>query len=158
MTTMNRFSVCILLPLLLILSLALPARASWSWCKSDPVVMLHGRIVDIQVDIPLEYVPLVNGPTSFEIQRPKSIESAVLVSDLGYMGHGSKVHFTDGAGVMKENQFPTKIQVKVPIDKSRLADGEVVPAKVTVITDNAGPVVVEGTSDLTSARITITAR
>jgi hypothetical protein len=120
--------------------------------------MLHGRLVDIQVDIPLEYVPLVNGPTSFEIQRPKSIESAVLVSDLGYMGHGSKVHFTDGAGVMKENQFPTKIQVKVPIDKSRLADGEVVPTKVTVITDNAGPVVVEGTSDLTSARITITAR
>lgn len=155
---MNRFGVCILLPLLIILSLAPPAQASWSWCKSDPIVTLDARLVDIQVDIPLEYVPLVNGPTSFEIQRPKLVESAVIVSDMGYMGYGTRIQFTDGAGVIKENEFATKIQVKVPIDKSRLADGEVVPAKVTVTTDNASPVVVEGTSDLTSARIIITAR
>ncbi len=158
MTVIRRFGVCVLIPLLIILSFAPPAQASWSWCKSDPVVMLNGRIVDIQVDIPLEYVPLVNGPTSFEIQRPKSIQSVVIVSDMGYMGYGTRVHFTDGAGVIKENHFPTKIQVKVPIDKSRLAAGEVVPAKVTVTADNAGPVVVEGTSDLTAAKITIIGR
>lgn len=158
MNTMRRSGVCILIPLLIILSLAPPARASWSWCKSDPVVMLNGRLVDIQVDIPLEYVPLVNGPTSFEIQRPKSTQSAVIVSDMGYMGHGTRIHFTDGAGVIKDNQVPTKIQVKVPIDKSLLADGEVVPAIVTITADNAGPVVVEGTSDLTAAKLTIIGR
>lgn len=158
MTTIRRFGVCILIPLLIMLSLAFPAKASWSWCKSDPIVALDGRLVDIQVDIPLEYVPLVNGPTSFEIQRPKSVESTVLVSDLGYMGQGTRVYFTDGAGVIKENEFATKIQVKVPIDKSRLADGEVVPAIVTITADNAGPVVVEGTSDMTAAKITIIGR
>ncbi len=153
---MRRFGACILIPLLVILTLALPAQASLSWCKSDPVVRLNGRLVDIQVDIPLEYMSLVNGPTYFEIQTPKSTVRTLIVAGIGYKGYGTTVLFTDGAGVIKDNQIPTKIQVKVPIDKSQLADGEVVPTIVTVTADNAGPVVVKGTSNLTTAKLTIT--
>lgn len=147
--------VSALIPLWAILTIALPAQAV-IWCKTDPVVSLNGRLVDIQVDIPLEYVTLVDGPTLIDVQTPKSVVRKLVFNGPGFNGHGETVAFANRSGSLKNGQFPTTVQVRVPIDESKLAAGEVVPVQVTVATDGAILMVVQGTSDLTSVQLRIT--
>ncbi|MDP9380986.1 MAG: hypothetical protein M3Q29_12725 [Chloroflexota bacterium] len=153
---MRRIVPTTLIPLLALVFLTLPTRAELIWCKTDPVVTLNGTVVDIQVDIPLDYVLLVNGPTSIEIQTPKSVARELILSGPGFNGYGEEVFFTDGGGVVKDNQIPTTITVQVPIDESQLSADEVVPVRVTVIPENALPVVAEGTSELTKVQLSVT--
>ncbi len=141
--------------LLAVLCLAFPAQGAVTWCKTDPVVQLNSTLVDIQLEIPLEYVPLVNGPTRFEVQTPNSTVRELILSDLGYNGHGTEVIFTDGGGAVKDSEIPTEIEVYVPIDESQLVDEESVPARLTVTAENALPVVFEGTTELTWAELSI---
>ena len=151
---MKRIFLSAALPILAIAALTLPAEAI-IWCRADPVVRLDGTLADITISVPLEYTSMVNGPLHFEIQTPKSTSRQVVVSDAGYNLHGSEVIFTDGGGVTKDKQIPTGISVRVPIDESRLAPGEVVPVELTVIPENGEPVSVYGTSDHTNVDLSI---
>jgi hypothetical protein len=154
---MKRVMLSIVIPLLVMLVSVLPVNAGLTYCKSDPIIQLNGTLVDISVAIPLKYVPLVNGPVSYEIQTPKSTVRELILSDAGYNGHGITVTFTDG-GIEKNGWIPTKIKVRVPIDKSQLDVDEVVPAKLSVLPDNGSLVVAEGTSDLTQIELLIQGR
>ena len=140
--------------------LALPQQvhAGITWCKSDPVVRLNGTLVDVQIAIPLEYQLLVNGPTRFEIQTPGSVTRALYLSDPGLNLQGIQVDFvTNQALKVNGKQFQTRIKVTVPIDKTRLPVGAVVPAELTVLPLNQlQPVIVMGTSDLTTTTLWIT--
>lgn len=149
--------VSALIPLLAILLLALPAQAV-IWCKTDPIVKLNGTQVQILVSMPEEYVPLVNGPTSVTVATPLSVTRQLIYTDAGFNGYGEAVSFTDLRGNVKNNTFATYIRVQVPIDRTGLASGEVVPVQVEVIPDNAKPVVVSGTSDSTQVYLAITGR
>jgi hypothetical protein len=149
---MRRLAVFI--PLFAMLAFAAPAQAGTVWCRVDPIVMLNGTVVDISIGIPLEYVPMVNGPVQYEIQTPLLVTRQVILTDVGY-GHGAEVVFTDGAGAVKHSSFPVRIDVSIPIDKSQLAPDEVVPVELTVLPANADPVTVNGTSDLTRMRLSI---
>jgi len=141
-----------------LVSWAAPASAGMAWCKSDPVVTLNNAIVDVSVAIPLEYVPLVNGPVQYEIQTPVSTKRQVIVNDVGYNGHGSEVIFKDGSGTVKDGQIPTTVRVYIPIDKGRLAPGEVVPAELTVIADDVTVLVEQGTSSQLTVNTLVTER
>ena len=150
-------AVSALIGLLAVLPLALPVQAVL-WCKTDPVVRLNGTQVHILVALPEEYVPYVTGPTEVEIKTPKGVVRELLFTDPGFNGHGEVVHFNDLRGTVRSKTFPTEIRVKVPIDKGLLGSGVTVPVQVEVIPDNALPVVVLGTSDLTMVKTTITGR
>ncbi len=152
---MRRFALSSLVVLVAVLVLVLPVQSAVHWCRTDPIVALNGTLVDIQVAVPLDYVLMVNGPVRIEIQTPKTTVRQLILTDIGFNGHGEEVIFTDGAGVVQDNQIPTKITVRVPIDGSQLATDEVVPVQVTVMPDNAAPVTVEGTSDVTKVQLTI---
>ncbi len=151
---MRRSVVSILIPLLVVLVLALPTQAAVTWCKTDPTVRLNGTLVDITIGIPLEYVPLVNGPVRFEIQTPPEVARQVIFTDLGYNGYGVEVTFTDLDGEVKDGSFDTKIMVKVPIDETQL-DPSKIPAELTVLPANDLPVLFEGTAKLTKGRLSI---
>ncbi len=152
---MRRLLVPILVLLLVTLIPVPHAGATAIWCKSDPVVRLNGTVVDITIGIPLEYIALVDGPVRYEIRTPRSTTRQLLVSGPGFNGYGEEVFFTDGDGVVVNNQIPTRILVTVPIDESRLAPGEVVPTELTVVPAKGLPVVVQGTSDLTDVKLTV---
>jgi hypothetical protein len=154
---MQRLAVHALIPILLALALAPPAQAA-IWCKTDPVVALDGRLVDIQVAVPLEYVLAVNGPIQVQVQTPKTVHRELILNDLGYNGHGTEVTFVDGGGVVKDKRIPTRVTVSVPIDPSLLPPDTVVPVEATVMPDNALPVVAEGTSERTVVDLTVLAR
>ncbi len=148
------------LVLLIIMTLALPASvlAGVTWCKSDPVVSLNGTILDITVEIPLEYVPLVNGPVQYTIQTPYAVERTVIVSDLGYNLYGSRVTFTNRTGGMNGENFLTTVSATVPINRAGLPAGTVVPARLTVFPTNGSLNVVEGTAESTSMTRWITGK
>ncbi len=152
---MRRLLVPILVLLLVTLIPVPHAGATAIWCKSDPVVRLNGTVVDMAIAIPLEYVLLVDGPVRYEIRTPRSTTRELLVTGPGFNGYGEEVVFTNGEGVVVDNQIPTRILVTVPIDESRLAPGEVVPTELTVVPAKGFPVVVQGTSDLTDVKLTI---
>jgi len=133
-----------------------PARAGGIlWCKSDPVVSLNGRLVDITAALPLEYVLLVTGPTQIQIQTPPGVERFVVISDLGFNGYGTEVTFVDGGGVIKDDEIPTTIRVTVPI---QIDSGEQVPMEITVWADDDLPVTVRGTHRRTVMQLSITSR
>ena len=71
------------------------------------------------------------------------------------MGHGSKVVFLDSNAEVKENGIPISVRVTIPIDKSRLAPGEKVPAELSIIVDDLTLISVMGTADSTSTDVAI---
>lgn len=156
---MRRVAISILVPLLAVLCLVLPAQAALKWCKGDPIVKLNGAQVQILVDIPEEYLTLVNGPIDFNISTPKSVARQLIFTDSGFNGYGEIVRFTDSSSFVQINSsFTAEIRVRVPVDESRLGVAEVVPVKVTIIPDNAQTVVVVGTSKDTTAKLLIKGR
>ena len=143
-----------LLSMLATLVVAQPVGATL-WCKADPVVRLNGTIVDIAIAIPIEYVPLVNGPGDYEIQTPNGTTRQVVVGDAVGFGKGTVIRFTTGGGAVQQGTFPTTIRVRVPIDQSQLPPGQTVPTQLTVLPHNGSLLVVSGTTALTTAQLTI---
>ena len=154
---MKRRGLSLVLPLLALLVGVLPARAGESWCFSDPIVRLNGTRIQILVGIPEGYQPLVNGPIEVEIKTPDGTTRELILTDAGFNGHGEVVRFgdLDDDEARGAKAFTTKIKVRVPIDKRRLAPHTQVPVRVDITPENAAPVVVVGTSADTTASLTI---
>lgn len=155
---MTRRIIAVLLLVLVVVMPVSPARAGWTWCPGDPIVLLDGKVVDITVAIPPEYVPLVNGPTYFEIRTPPQVARELVLADLGYNGHGNEIVFMDGGESHEPPYFRADIKVRVPIDESRLAGGETVPAQLRITIDDGMIAIAEGTSKHVTARVTLAGR
>jgi hypothetical protein len=157
MRLMRRSSLAgIVLLLALVLNVQF-AEAGRLWCKADPVVTLDGRIVSISLAIPLEYVPLVTGPTLIEITTPPDVDRRLIVNDVGFL-HGSIVRFKDGGGEVIDGKIPVTITASVPIDKSKLAPDATVPLEITVLTDYLLYKTALGTTEQTTMDLVIRAR
>lgn len=149
-------AICILLAAIL-LGLSFPfapesTRAGGTlWCKADPVVSLDGRLVDITVSIPLEYLPHVNGPTQYQIRLPAEVERHVVLNDPGFNLQGSEITFVNG-GAVSGDLIPIEIRATVPMD---LDPGETAPMELMVWPDNALPMTVIGTNLNTTMRLEI---
>ena len=145
-----------LIALLALVSHPSPAVAAL-WCKSDPVVSLNGTVVDVTVEIPLEYLHLVNGKVRYTIRTDPSIHRLLIVNDLGYNGYGVVTRFTNLVGGVDGKRFLTRFSAVVPIDKSRLPAGvTTVPARLTVFPSNGLPKTVQRTTDGVAMTLWIT--
>jgi len=160
MKTIARIVSCGL-GLVLLLTISFQAHvvdAGRLWCKADPVVSLDDRLVSISLAIPIEYLLLVNGPTTIEIKTPKTVDRQLILNDLGFMGHGTVVTFVDGGGVVDGTQIPVHLTVRVPVDASRLSAGESVPIELTVLTDGLHLASGMGTAERTTMDLVIVGR
>lgn len=152
---MRRFAVGVAIGMGAFLGLAAPAQAGLAYCKVDPVIMLDGTVVDVTAGIPFKYVPLVNGPVQYEIAVPESVDRQLILNDLGYNGHGSIVTFVDTDAEVENGAIPTSMRVHVPIDTTRLAPGEVVPAELSITVDDLTLISVQGTTELTGTDVAV---
>jgi hypothetical protein len=143
---------------LLVLVISMPANAGRLWCKSDPVILLDGRVVDVTVSIPLEMTFAVNGPVEFTIWTPAGVDRSVIVQDIGYMGQGATVIFKNSRGTVRDNKIPTVVRVIVPIDEAKLGSNDDVPVELSIIPENSWPTVAYGTHLGTSVSLTILGR
>ena len=80
------------------------------------MVSLNGTLVDVWVEIPLEYTHLVSGPVTYNIDTAKSVERCLMLNDAGYNLHGSRVRFLDHSTLKKYPKgFQTTFTVSVPL-------------------------------------------
>lgn len=99
------------------------ANAGRVWCRTDPDVYLEGTFVGVQVGIPDDYLPLVNGPTSLWFNLPSQVDRQFAWADAGFNGLGYNVGFLTAYQPNKPAaKFSVNLTIKVPIK-----DGTKVP-------------------------------
>ena len=119
------------LPLLAILLLSVPAQAGLGWCRSDPILTLDGKQVQVLVYIPGEYEPLVDNPTRVEIKTPQQVSRKLIMTDAGLNNKGYDVSFSDigdSEARMTSTSYRIWVHVKPPIKTS-----DIVPVMVEVV-------------------------
>jgi hypothetical protein len=127
------------------------------WCKADPVVMLDGRLISVNVSIPIEYVLLVDGPVQIEITTPPSVDRYLIVNDLGYL-RGSVVTFKDSDESVTDGWIPVHINASVAMNDRYVSSDEVVPLQISILTDGLRYMTALGTVDGTTRHLTIRGR
>src|SRR5215207_8186846 len=143
--SMRTVGVAGVLGLLAIMCAVSPASAGWTWCQSDPVVRLNGHAVQLLVAIPEPYVALVTGPVEVTVKTPAGVSQVLVGTDAGFNGYGEQVTFGELPGtVSADGTFVASIRVRVPIDATRLAAGELVPVQLTILTAAGATQMVSG--------------
>lgn len=98
------------------LRLPSPAAAERAWCRADPDVYLEGAFVRIDVGVPVDCLPLVNGPTSLWFNLPSQVDRQFAWADDGLNNLGYNVGFSTAFQPNKPAQrFSVNLTIKVPI-------------------------------------------
>lgn len=126
---MKRLIVSIFIPLLAMLSLVSPAYAGKTYCKSDPVVKVGHRTLDVQVGTGLEYAQKVSGDILMEVQTPPGVEGEVIIEGVFLGGMLLDQPFGFDITFTKKDNDTIKIVLKVPM---ALDPGETAPVELTV--------------------------
>jgi hypothetical protein len=149
-----------LVGVILLLALALNVQVTEAgrlWCKADPIVMLDGRILSVNVSIPIEYVLLVDGPVRIEITTPPSVDRYLILNDLGYL-RGSIVTFKDSDESVTDGRIPVHINASIEMNDRYISADHVVPLEISVLTDGLRYMTARGTADGTTMHLTIRGR
>jgi hypothetical protein len=111
------------LPLTLVVSLVVMvfalagnsyASASVRWCRSDPIVVIDGYVVDIQVSVPIDQLLKVTGATEIVIITPVGVEVALATPGVGF-GYGEHVTFMESASKRVTGEgMEIRVKVLVP--------------------------------------------
>ena len=80
----------LLLGLLLVVVAAPTASAARYWCRSDPLLHIDGRLVDVFVSVPPEVLLQVSGPTQVVVTLPEHVDAGVVLAGVGF-GWGEQV-------------------------------------------------------------------
>src|SRR5215210_2009671 len=121
---MRRFTVSMSLTIIAVLMLALPVAAGYRWCASDPIVTLNGAPVQIWVEIPDEFVAVVNGPIDVKVLTPLGVVPQVVFTDMGFNGYGERLQFSTNLlqTIALDGSFTAQIKITVPVDQAMLRD------------------------------------
>ncbi len=112
----SRFRGTLVTPALVLVALLLvlathPAAAGVGWCRTDPVVVIDGRVADVFVSVPLDALSRVTGPTEIVITVPVGVTNTWAVPGPGF-GYGEVVTF-DQSPALSETAEGVEILVKV---------------------------------------------
>jgi hypothetical protein len=94
------------------------AAARRAWCRTDPIVVIDGTIVDIFVSAPLgdlvQALLTVTGPNKIVVTVPSGVNAWLLLSDLGF-GRGNTVSFAESADLQRTaDGIQVRVDVYVP--------------------------------------------
>ena len=99
------------------------AEAARSWCRADPDVLLERTFVRVEVAVPEEFLPLVNGPAWLRFNLPSGVDRELIWTDAGLNGYGYDVNFSTAYQPNKHvKKFSVNLMIQVPI-----SDGTKVP-------------------------------
>ena len=117
------------------------ADASPMWCRSDPVVLIDGYLVDVFVSVPLDDLLRVTGTTRIEVSVPPGVSVALASPGVGF-GYGEDVALRESPSLSVTRQgMEVRIKVFVP------AADDAVPVLVQVaprLIDILSPSTAEG--------------
>jgi hypothetical protein len=112
------------LALVAVFAVVTSASAGRAWCRADPVLIVDGDVVDIQVSSSLEMFGSATGPIQMVVKVERGTRANVLLQDFGF-GYGYNI----------------KIETVRSLERGVLAQVEIfAPAR-----DSSLPVTVHGT-------------
>lgn len=100
------------------LLLVTSASAGRAWCRADPVVVINGDVVDIQVSSSLAMYQSATGPIEMVIKVPKGTKANVLLSDFGF-GYGYDIKI-EKVSSLKTKKARAEVAVRAPASDSSL--------------------------------------
>ena len=147
----GRALLALLLAAAVLLLLAPDAAAFRQWCRTDPIVRIGGKTVNIFVSSDPAILGRALGPTEVVIGVPKGVATEVIMTDDGF-GYGETVRFVQTPKPRsKKGTGPIDVAVGAFVPA---ADGTLPVLVEFIPQDGAPPVTVEG---LTNTWITLRA-
>ena len=117
------------------------ASASYTWCRSDPVVVVDGYTMDVFVSVPLDDLSKVTGATEIVVITPPGTDVALATLGVGF-GYGEHVAFEDSPSLSVTSQgMEIRVEVFVPTsDNSVPVNLQVAPRIIGILspTTDAG--------------------
>jgi len=91
-----------------------PSLAGRGWCRSDPLVLIGGILVDIFCTAHLTTMLRVTGPTQIVITTPPGVPASLVLGGIGF-GRGEKVSFEQSDQLLKVGSVvDVEVEVYVP--------------------------------------------
>lgn len=87
------------------------AEAGRGWCRTDPLMLINGDLVDIFCTAPLSLLLSATGPTEIVVTVPKGIKAHLLLAGPGF-GRGEKVRI-EKSNELKAGKRRVDVQVDV---------------------------------------------
>lgn len=90
------------------------AAAGRVWCRTDPVVVIDGVLVDIWISSTTDAFLVATGPTRIDVTVPVGTSTATIISDVGF-GHGYDIRFLESRALRRTaNLLQVWVAVYVP--------------------------------------------
>lgn len=102
---------------LLALWAVIPASAGKTWCRTDPILIVDGQVVDIQVASDLSMLTSANGPIQMVVTVPADSNANVVLQDLGFgRGYEITINYSDAL----EDTVVAEVAIYAPADDGAL--------------------------------------
>ena len=116
----RRWSVALALVMMILAQMAPSVLASKEWCRTDPVVLIGGRVADIFVAAPIEALVQVTETTEFLITVPTGVDTMLVAAGLGF-GRGERVTFAESHALkVTAREIEVRVAVYVPATDSAM--------------------------------------
>jgi hypothetical protein len=119
------------------------AERSSGWCRSDPLILIEGVVVDIFCTAPLTAPLYVTGPTEIVVSVPVGVQPTLVLAGVGF-GRGEIVRFEERNRLQQSAEgLEVEVEVYVPAS-SELPIGVELARNLVGILD---PTVAEGVTN-----------
>jgi hypothetical protein len=85
------------------------AEAARTWCRTDPVVMIDGKVADIWLGSYSDLHSTATGPAQIVVSVPKGVATQLLACDLGFGRLGYEVSFQVDTSLTRTKRGPRVI-------------------------------------------------
>jgi len=106
--------------LIAVFAVVTSASAGRAWCRADPVLLIDGEVVDIQVSSSLEMYDSATGPIQMVVKVERGTRANVVLEDFGF-GHGYDIKI-ETVNRLKRGVL-AEVQIYAPADDSSLPVG-----------------------------------
>jgi hypothetical protein len=90
------------------------AEGSRGWCRSDPLILIEGVVIDIFCTAPLTAPLYVTGPTEIVVSVPMGVQAALELAGPGF-GRGEVVRFEERSRLRQSDEgLEIEVEVYVP--------------------------------------------
>jgi hypothetical protein len=97
------------------------AEAARTWCRTDPVVKIDGKVADVWLSSYQELHETATGPSQIVVSVPPGVSTELLATDLGFGRHGYVVSFQEDPSLRWNGRQPSvAISVYTPSGDSSL--------------------------------------
>jgi GTPase len=113
----------------MLLASSTETMAGRQWCKKDPVFLVAGTSVNVEVSVPWDDQNRVNGAVAVILYVPKGVDASLVSTDDGFGGYGEVASVVVSSKLRAtRTSVQIRVVVTVPVTgKSMLVNVVVIP-------------------------------